>query len=582
MDFKLKPLRKRIENPNLLRLFPRWQSNNSPDDLGIIRFGFECFPDVLNRDYGVAGWVRKALYEVLNYTPDKTKFDMCHAICTYRDGSKSTWFGKILPLYLTYVGQYGIYHNEYLLPEFDYIRIRGKNRDRSAEKLENITMELNNPILLELFGELEATLADAKKLKLKSQAVQYILKNNYIWQAIGLNQPSRGALIKGRRPKLDIDDDVETKDNVITPAQRQKNSNEIIKEQLGGLHEKGITIYIGNFVHEDCLMKHLLHNEGWKPQFYQWSYRDKNGKEVPDWKLRFPMEYIKQARKWYEAHPDIGGLKAFMMEYYNVIVSEKNYFMDACQVVYERKVISGKVVNGIRITKSNNAGTVWKPANIAIGADPAISSERKTAAIAVVARTPDKHRYVIDGTVGYLDLNDRYINIQDKRTKIAITPSELELVAQRGMVQEIVRFDIKYNADIICIENQAQQMAWINEVRECLAIMGRTTSILPVSGVVDKVAKLELGLFTYISANKYHVSESCKIRDIVQNRVSTFPDNSMDILDAIFNTEKGASFPDDFIIEDSNDKKQEKTFGQQLDEEYYTTVDKDLERWITI
>ena len=106
----LLPTRK-IVPPTLLPHLPRWMNNTSPQDLGIIRFGFELFPHTLKREFGIADWVPQTLYKILEYHTGMMKIDRAWAICTSREYSKTTWLGKILPLYLMLVGQYGIYYN---------------------------------------------------------------------------------------------------------------------------------------------------------------------------------------------------------------------------------------------------------------------------------------------------------------------------------------------------------------------------------------------------------------------------------------------------------------------------------------
>jgi len=157
-NFLLLPVRKDIPNQLLLQYLPRWMDNTSPNDLGIVRFGFEMFPSTVKAEYGVADWVRPTLYNILAFKPGMKKIDRAWAVCTSREYSKTTWIAKILPLYLMLVGQYGIYHNSrYLLPESDYIRLRAKTQDKAEEKLTNVTMEFSNPRVVEFFTDLRPT-----------------------------------------------------------------------------------------------------------------------------------------------------------------------------------------------------------------------------------------------------------------------------------------------------------------------------------------------------------------------------------------------------------------------------------------
>src|SRR5690606_36013447 len=105
----IKPLRMTPPN-SLLPYLARWQSNNNPRDLGIVRFAFDLFE--LNRRmnlpplykdfvpaYGVAPWASQCLSDYYTWKDGMTKEDRCFAIATHREGSKSFWFAIMTQLY---------------------------------------------------------------------------------------------------------------------------------------------------------------------------------------------------------------------------------------------------------------------------------------------------------------------------------------------------------------------------------------------------------------------------------------------------------------------------------------------------
>lgn len=538
--FELKPIRKMPPNKELLKYLPRWMSNNSPDDLGIIRFGFEMFPEALKRDYGVAGWVKPALYQVLAYHPSHTKIDRSHAICTYREGSKSTWFSKILPLYFLLVGQYGIYHNNYILPEMDYIRIRAKNEDDATKKLDRVLMEFTNDRVLRLFGRLEPTLKETKDKRLKNTSKFIILLNGYILQALGLNQPSRGANIKDRRPSFDIDDDVENKENTKSDSARKYNYNEILGEQFGGLDKDGITVYIGNFVHSECIMKHLqdVDNTSWTKQFHTATYLDEEGTERSDWERRFSVSYWRKLEKWYEKQPKLGGRRTFFMEYYNKIISEHDYKIIYFDAEYRKKYGHNWLVASVN--EQGQWVQEWMNCNIIVSTDPAIStaSGSSDGVVTVTAFCSDKKRRVIDCSLAKFDIRDRYYN-DDLRPKIiARTREELSNVKRKGGVEETVRKIIEYDANGFVIENAGQQLAWFNDTREILERLNIHIPGLPYHPTDDKDYKLQTGLLNLFAAGLYEIKETMPFCKQVIDQIQTFPDNKKDILDALHNAEK--------------------------------------------
>lgn len=568
-ELKLKPIRKRPENRELLRLLPSWQNNTGPNDLGLIRFGFEMFPHILKREFGTAPWVRTAFSDVLYYEPGLKKIDRAHAICTFRDGSKSTWFAQMFPLYMTLVGQYGVYWNDNLLPETNYIRIRSKNQDEAEKRITNATSEFTqNEPLIHYFGNLEPTLKDVKDKKLKNQAKLLMLLNGYVWQAQGLNMPSRGALVRGKRPNLDINDDVENKENTKTPTQRQWNAKEVLSEQFGGLDHDGLSIYIGNYVHEDCLMKHLLKNPGWKPQYYQISYTDEDGKERSSWPARFSMKYIRNLLAWYSAHEELGGKKMARMEYWNEIISDDGY---------ETKYVDGRYVrkqgmNFIELLNEDKTTTLLR-CYIVVSGDPAISKDKKSSfpAITVTAFASDGNRYVIDCLRKKLDLRDRYFDERNDRAKvdvIARTPEQLGLVQSRGMVEEMARRILNFHADGFALENAGQQLAWYNDlVISILDPLGIKIDKFWYNPKDEKTYKLRMYLLNWFSAGKYFFFRNAPFIQELDKEVVTFPDNKKDLLDALHNAERlGAGhLPKETTFTASGHIK---VFGQEEENDY--------------
>ena len=506
---------------------------------------------------------------MLTYYPHYKKIDRAHAICTYRDGAKTTWYSYALPLYLILVGQYGIYWQNNLLPLADYIRIRAKNRDKAEEKLSNVTAEFsNNDELIYLFGDLEPTLKEIKSRKLKAQAKLLMLRNNHVLQASGINSASRGANLRGRRPKVDIADDIENIANTKTLSSRQWNAREILGEQFGGLTLNGLSIYIGNLVHKECLMTQFLRadpysrfysgtpqeappvsdldkekgNDGvfrpWKTQFYQLSYFDEKGVEKSDWPRRLPLPYVKGLERWYAAHPIIGGRKIFRLEYYNEVISDKDIII---------KFVKGKLIrkdmrNYLMLSGRNNDYKIL-PVYVVVSGDPAISQDKKSSdrAISVVAFASNKKRYIVNLSVGKFDIRDRYYD-EVKRRKylpIALSPEAIGDVKKIGMVEEMARNIVRFHADGFVLENAGQQLAWYMDLVELLDIMGyRGIDTMSYHPTDEKIYKLESGLLNYWEADMYRILVTCNQNRRVVDEMRAFPDGTKDILDSLFNAQQ--------------------------------------------
>jgi len=573
---ELLPCRKEFATPYLKDYFPRWQNNTSPDDLGIIRFGFDLFPDALNPKYGVADWVRPTLYRILRWKEGMTKIDRAWAICTSRDFSKSTWLAKILPLYLTLVGQYGIYFKtDNLLPEADYIRIRAKNGEKAEEKLDNVTMEFRADIIRDMFGDLAPTIKEVRFEKLKDKAKLAILRNRYIIQAQGINSPARGANIRNRRPKVDISDDVENKENTKTHTTRTYNAKEILGEQFGGLSQDGLSVYVGNYVHQECLLAKMMKpNSGWNRLFFQASKFDSAGIERSGWRKRFSMKFIRNLGEWYKNQPDLGGYRIFRMEYYNELIADKDYKLQTWTGEFVHK---GNFNYIERIMPDGSKELIR--VNVIISGDPAISTAKSSSdgCVSAIAFGSDFNRYVLDIGLAKYDIRDRFYDLSLKPKILAMSIDEMSNVKRKGLVDEMARFIIRYHADGFVLENAGQQLAWFNDLKEdILKPLGLDhINGLPYHPRDEKVYKLETGLMNIVSAGRYFLKDDMTVKNAAEMQIKTFPSSKLDILDTWFNAEQLKKFPPKANID---------TFGHPrkvVNESLYVPP-KDVEAWMVL
>ena len=544
-DIKVRPLRKPVpvNKPWLARLLPRWQ-NNSERYLGILAFAFELLgTKYIKTEWGVAGWVIDALVAILSYKTGLTKMERCHAICTYRDGSKTTWM-QIVILYFILVGEYGIWWEDEMLPDVKYIRYRGKTFDEAEKKVDTIKEWLNDEDIIEIFGAKRPSQKEVKYKSLRDSIKILMTADGIILQPLGLNQPARGANIRGHRPDLDVDDDVENKENTKSPEALKYNWEEIMAEQFGGLADDGLTIMIFNYVHVGGVGPTVVKlsrqkQTHWHVMVRTLSYikRTENAdgttseEEISDWPQRFPMSYVRKLEAFYSLKPD--DYRIFRKEYYNEILSDEDYKILMYVGKYERK--DGH--NWILIEQPDQ--TV-KRVNcyVTVSADPAISQEKKTSdgAVVVTFFGSDKRRYIHDLSVRKFDIRDRYYDESKKPAIIATSPEEMANVSKRGMVEEIVRYIIRYSANNFVIENAGQQLAWFNDVQVILRTLGIHIQGTPYHPSDEKTYKLKTGLMNQFAAGTYYINADLPYRNRLIHGIQTFP-QELDIFDAIYNGE---------------------------------------------
>jgi len=544
----LKPLRINPYSNELLQYIPRWQNNNKRY-LGIYAFATDLFPTIVNPKYGIAPWAANALRTTLFFENGMSKEDRCHVIQTYRGGSKTTWFSFILELYNILVGQYGIYWEDCLLPAAEYQVIKSKTGKEAKKRLFNISNALNQAQVKQLFGELKPSFKAVKDRDGKDTGDLVILTNGYILEGSGIEQPTRGANILGKRIDLLDFDDPENRENTQTPERRETNRKEVMEESFGAVEDDGMIIYIGNKIHQDDTIGKLMNpdNKAWKKQFYTYTIKRINNRiyngigdmenEEPEWKQRYTIDDCKKRMEWFISQPELGGVKGFFKEYYNRIKSDEDYKVN----IYEAEVINKYGHNWLVFTDLEGKKT-YKNCYIVIGNDPAISEAKKSSDAVIVANafTSDKKRYILEISKGKYDLRDRYYNEEIKPVTLALSKDELLNVKRKGSVEEVVRMVLKYKADGIVIEVAGQQRAFFNEVKLLLDKINIMIPVMPYVPSINKVTKLKGELLIYWEAGMYSIK---KEMTVLKNEIDTFPDNKLDTLDAIHLTEQIKMMP---------------------------------------
>ena len=585
----------------LSNYYARWQNNDDPRNLGIVNFIFDMYEinrqygrQVLIRDfkpkYGIAPWAAEALHDYFIYSPDMSKEDRSYVYATYRGGSKTFWFAFALPLYETLVGQYGIYYKEHLFPEIDYQVIKCKNATESKKRLMSISSFLNQPTVIDIFGDLKPSFKDIQKKDAKDTAELLILKNGYMHQASGIDQPIRGSNILQVRPKKITFDDPQNRENTKTPERREQCDKEVMEESFGAIADDfGSIVYIGNKVHQDDTLGKLLDEENtvWKKQFHTFSYTvDQDGNrvpgtgdlehETPEWALRFTPEKIEKRKDWFVRQPRLGGLRGFLKEFYNIIRSDTDFKIKNHTAKYLRAFGTNWLV-------FNTDGAIkYVNCHIYIGNDPAISEKKRSSdsVIVALAVVPNGHRYILEYSKGKYDIHDRFAEGHPELV-LAKTPKELATVKRRGNVEEIVRMQLKYHSEGIVIETAQTQSTFFNETRSKLdKLYQHATVLMPVPSKsmskTDALRELPLG---YFEAGLYHLRES--MTDL-KSVVEAFPDCRKDILDALYLAEQLVSVPIaltynplGFPNTDKPEVTEEEKFYGEVD-----SVTRDYEGWV--
>lgn len=180
--------------------------------------------------------------------------DTMHAIFRFAlglpRGHAKTTFSKLLVAY-------GI-----LFGLFDFVLIVGSSEDRAQDILDDINGILGSSNIRKLFGDWNSPVAvirDTREVKIRN-----FLGREVILAAVGAGTSLRGINIRNRRPGFILLDDVQTKENDDSPAERDRLLRWILSTLLKSRDPKHCFIfYIGNMYSEQCILKQLQNNRMW-------------------------------------------------------------------------------------------------------------------------------------------------------------------------------------------------------------------------------------------------------------------------------------------------------------------------------
>ena len=145
---------------------------------------------------------------------------------------------------------------------FDFVLIVGSSEDRAQDILDDINEMLGSLNVKKVFGDWNHPRAierDTRELKIRN-----FLGREVILAAVGVGTSLRGINIRNRRPGFILCDDIQTKENDDSPAERERVLRWILSTLLKARDPKHCFVfYIGNMYSEQCILKQLQNNRMW-------------------------------------------------------------------------------------------------------------------------------------------------------------------------------------------------------------------------------------------------------------------------------------------------------------------------------
>lgn len=165
-------------------------------------------------------------------------------------GHAKTTFSKLLVAY-------GI-----LFGLFDFVLVVGSSEPRAQDILDDINSILGGANVRRTFGDWNHPRAierDTREVKIRN-----FLGREIILAAVGVGTSLRGINIRNRRPGFILMDDVQTKENDDSPAERERILRWILSTLLKARDPKHCFIlFIGNMYSEQCILKQLQNHKQW-------------------------------------------------------------------------------------------------------------------------------------------------------------------------------------------------------------------------------------------------------------------------------------------------------------------------------
>jgi hypothetical protein len=504
--------------------FKVWQTNTSPDDLGIIKFFQSVIPKAFKAfKFGVPYFHREILWEVLKDEPGWTFANRQIAIAAPRGSSKTTLLSKGLVLYYT------------VFAIKKYIVIASKTSRAAEKNLRWLRKVLGSSIVIELFGDLRP---DSRGKRLDTDEIEgiwtkglIVLQNGVTIEVVGMGQQLRSSAEGEDVNRIDffIADDTETDENTNTPNTREDNEVWLFETVLPSLDvETGSIVFINTMTHTESILAKLLKPEsGWRKKFYEVDWTE-NGVTKYLWESKFSKEVLDAIRKNYAL---VGRLRSYFKEYHNTVASDTGFSAHWIRD-YEGKAFNHMGDNWLEFKTLFEQKQI-RPAYLTLGIDLAYS-ERETADYSVLlplAQIPDKRFFVLPYSRG------RYSLYRD------FAPNT-ELLRE-GIIDEAKRLHAFYHFNAIIIDATGTQKGTFASIKSAMADGSTRIIAYQATGgrnAQSKFTRLKDFLFPQYEAGKvFHLPGMDEIR----LELVAFGDTHDDILDSLYNAMKYSKTPSD-------------------------------------
>ena len=434
--------------------------------MGLMQFGFDCFPQALDRARGHAEGLPEILEKIVHVITSKNGLMSSQMMAgCFRGYAKSTWLGNIVPLWC--IG--------YALKRF--IVLMNDNLSKAMNvSMYRLKLNMSSQNYKFVFGDMNPE--ENVEFDGKQWNKQIIVCNNRDFNgeatrtmvmACGINQSIRSMVGGNSRPDLLICDDIESEKNTRTETIRDYNYDVFFNQDIPAMDmQNGAVCSMATPVHggglyfklKDNKNIHVIEKPLYKKDADGYFVKDNDGNYIPEWPAFYPISRCREIEEYYRSN-NSKGVVGFNQEFLLILTSDETRVIPSTliqyadyelQRMYNRNWIKFKSINGNRYLQTEDAE--WQPIHIAICGDPATTLQGKSCntAVCVLGTLHDGRKIVMDYSAGKYNDEDILYPQYSLPSPYAIE-TNLSRIQTKGIIGEMFRLALLYRPDVMGVES---------------------------------------------------------------------------------------------------------------------------------
>lgn len=484
--------------------------NTDINNLGIVKWAKDLMPEFAFND--TPEFHKELFLRLLSmYDPRlKNKYERLFGFISFRGSGKSTAANTIFVAYvLAHNGRESL-----ICINDEIIKVKIEEHliviiSETATSAEDFTMRIRDAFTTspKLKAFYHAKIVDAVD-SITGQWTKSSYKFNNCWViGAGSGQMIRGKVRGVSRPTLIIADDIYSENTVLTEDRRARTRSWWNNAVLNSVDDlKGKIFLLGTIVHQDTVLMDMWRNPRWNKmkvsvmpldKFHKFikthlntdyltsrCYLPFDNEKDPVVKAKKQQDYfakVQQEENWELAWPSRIDLYYIALKYqesvYNNTLSGfyQEYFHEVYSPAdkpFKAEYFKTRLDYELRYTGDYtwirfSDTTQWQPLNIEFGVDLAGKGKDKFV-VTIVGSMPDGNVIILKQIIGKFSLRDVVRPEYNWNTRNIVPYDQLDILSERGIVDEIYRLNQKYHPKCIKVGVAGEEELTMDEIRRVL------------------------------------------------------------------------------------------------------------------